>query len=84
MIDRPQIESVVRETIVNTWPQRFSVEQLDDDAPLGENGLGLDSVEVVEVLFACEQACGAMASEDLFSASTLTIGKVIAHFCAAP
>ena len=74
---------MIRQTIVAAWPQRFAGEQLDAGTPLGEQGLGLDSVEIVEVLLACEERLGVAAAEALFEQDKLTISWVAAHFAAA-
>jgi acyl carrier protein len=56
--------------------------ELSDDTHLGSEGLGLDSIEIVEVLLACEDRYGAGAAE-LLEATPLTFGRVVAHFAAA-
>jgi acyl carrier protein len=73
----------VREIIEATWPQRFAPGQVRDDTPLGEDGLGLDSVEVVEVILACEEQAGRRATEALFAALPLTPGRIARHFASS-
>ena len=68
----------VRNVILSTWPRRFTHEQLADDQALGAEGLGLDSVEVAELIIACEQACGREGPGELMTSARLTIGSVIA------
>jgi acyl carrier protein len=75
---RAEIAAVVRRVIEVSWPGRFSADDLGDDVPLDETGLGLDSVEVIEVLFASEHECGVQASEELFTVP-LTIGRIADH-----
>jgi hypothetical protein len=45
--------------------------------------LGLDSVEIVEILFACEHTWGVHTGEDLFEAVPLTIERLAEHFAQA-
>lgn len=84
MPDRAQILAAVRQVLLSTWPGRFASEQLDEEVALGEDGLGLDSIEIAEVVLACEEIADTEASAELFETGPLTIGKVAAHFCASP
>ncbi len=70
----------MREALLGTWPGRFSAEQLTEAVALGEDGLGLDSIELVEVLFACEEACDGPSSAPLLEDGPLTLGRVLDHF----
>jgi acyl carrier protein len=80
VIARSASAAEVRELIVAAWPYRFNPADLRDDASLGEDGLGLDSVEVVEVLLACEEVFGRPVTEELFTNAPLTIALVADHF----
>jgi acyl carrier protein len=82
MTDRAQTATAVSEVILTSWPQRFAVEQLNERIPLGEGGLGLDSIELAELILGCEERCGGRASEALFTAGSLTIGLLADHFSA--
>jgi acyl carrier protein len=66
-----------------TWPARFSAADLRDDVPLDDGGLGLDSVEIVEILFACEERWGVRVGEELFDGAPLTIERLAEHFAHA-
>jgi acyl carrier protein len=83
VLDRPHVGAVIRETILTTWPHRFTGVPLEDAVSLGEEGLGLDSVEIAELLLTCEDRCGVVVSEELFTVPTLTIERVIEHFALA-
>jgi acyl carrier protein len=74
---------IVREIVYTSWPGRFESGDIRDDASLGSDGLGLDSVEITEVLFACEERCGVGATDELFSVVPLTIERVADHFAPA-
>jgi acyl carrier protein len=79
MADRELVVLVLRDIISTTWQGRFDVAELGEDVPLGEDGLGLDSVEVVEALLACEDRIGVDAGDALVKVSPLTIGRVADH-----
>lgn len=80
MRDREQIVASIREIIEDAWPHRFADGNLPNDVSLGEAGLGLDSVEVVEVVTACEDRFGRTAAPTLFDETPLTIDRVADHF----
>lgn len=84
MGDRTQTVLAVQQIILVRWPQRFAPDRLDEHSILGEAGLGLDSIEIAEVVLACEELGGPSATPELFESGPLTIGKVAEHFCAAP
>ena len=52
---------------------------------LGEGGLGLDSIEIVELILLCEERAGIAISraEELLETGPLTIASLIAHLAAA-
>ncbi len=49
------------------------------DQRLGANGLGLDSVTIVEILLECEQQFDMAFPASLFDAGPLTVGRLIDH-----
>ena len=77
------MSSIVRDLLLQRWPARFPAEALRDEVPLGQDGLGLDSIELVELVLACEDRAGRAATEELFRGGQLTIGRLVAHFDAA-
>jgi acyl carrier protein len=70
----------VREILLARWPGRFAPADLAEDAPLGEDGLGLDSIEIVEVAVACEDLGAGEVTEELIRTEPLTIQSLVAHF----
>jgi len=77
--ERDRIAAMLREVILTTWPGRFHAAELSDAVPLGSEGLGLDSVEIVEVLLASEDEVGIEAGPSLVKLSPLTIAQVADH-----
>lgn len=69
--------------ILTIWPGRFEAGSLQPEVILGEGGLGLDSVEIAELLIACEDQLGARIEEDLLEFQPLTI-SALAVRCARP
>ncbi|MEA2125179.1 MAG: hypothetical protein QOI80_1961 [Solirubrobacteraceae bacterium] len=70
----------IRTILTQAWPGRFAAEDLTVDALLGEGGIGLDSVELAEVLIACEEATGRHLDPELLTGKPLTVGSLIDHF----
>ena len=72
--------SIIRDILLEQWPGRFSAGALGEEVPLGQEGLGLDSIEVVELVLACETRAAREATEELFRDGQLTIGSLVAYF----
>ena len=72
--------AAIREIALTRWPGRFTPEMLGDDTPLGEDGLGLDSIELVELALACEERGAGEVDEELIRQQPLTIRHLAAHF----
>ena len=65
---------------MSLWPWRFTADTLRAEVALGEGGLELDSVEIVELLLECERRSGRALTDALFTDDRLTIGRVATHF----
>lgn len=50
---------------------------LGDDVPLLAGGVGLDSVKLVELLYACEDRFGVVLALDVLEDETPTVGALI-------
>jgi acyl carrier protein len=50
---------------------------LHDDLPLGPNGLGLDSIALVEVVLECEEAFGVTIAPEVLALPNVTIGQLV-------
>lgn len=67
------------------WPGRFEPWQLDHDVPLGEEGLQLDSIDIVELVLAAGEEVGLPEghAESLLEGGPITVGGLIDHLSAA-
>jgi acyl carrier protein len=51
--------------------------ELRPDLPLGEGGLNLDSIALVEVLLDCEDQLGVTVAAEMLGQSNLTVGWLV-------
>jgi acyl carrier protein len=77
----PDSAAIVQDVLATLWPGRFGGDPPPPHAPLGEGGLGLDSIEIVELVLACEERAGlpSGAAEALLEEGPLTVGRLTAH-----
>jgi acyl carrier protein len=76
------VAAVVLDILLATCPGRVSRAGLREETQLGDDGLGLDSIEIVEVLLGCEDHYG-ISVHTLFDGAPLTFGRVVSHFAAS-
>jgi acyl carrier protein len=69
----------VRRTIEAHLPLSFRDRAVPDSLRLGPEGAGLDSVALVELLLACEEATGIPFTADVLADGPLTIGHLVRH-----
>ena len=81
MAARLPTTALAHEVLLARWPGRFDAVAPDDATSLGETGLGLDSIDVVEYLLACEDRFGGPTTEALLAAGPISFGHVVDHFC---
>jgi acyl carrier protein len=79
---RAETGKVVRELLLEHVETPLDADELGDELPLGDDGLGLDSIAVVEVLLACEERWD-VSPVDLIEGPPLRIGDVVDHFAPA-
>jgi acyl carrier protein len=80
--ERASAAARIHEVLNLLWPGRFGdVTKLPDEESLASDGLGLDSIEIVELVLACQSRAGVPAdrAEELLEAGPLTIGGLIDH-----
>jgi acyl carrier protein len=49
------------------------------DVPLGSDGIGLDSIAIVELLLDCEAVLAIPFPPEIFDAGPLTLRRLVAH-----
>ena len=70
--------SSIRAGVFSILGRRGNGAELHDALSLGSDGLGLDSVAMVEVLLECEERFGVtIAAELLERAAPLTVGTIV-------
>jgi acetyltransferase-like isoleucine patch superfamily enzyme/acyl carrier protein len=70
------IRESLRGLLLSRWPGRFSIDQVADDVTFDDDGLGLDSVEVVEFVLECEERFGVRVANELVADGALTIDRL--------
>ena len=73
-LERDRIHQVVRDHLPASWRDR----ELPDATPLGADGVGLDSIAILELLLACERETGRPFPAALLGDGRLTIGRLVA------
>lgn len=69
----------VRRVVHSHLPLAFRDQHLYDTTRLGQDGAGLDSVAIVELLLACEEATGIPFTADVLANGPLTVGHLVRH-----
>lgn len=81
---REALLSRVRRLLVDQLSVRLPAEAIDPDAPLFNVGVGLDSVDAIELAFAIEQEFGVPLPEgEAFGEAARTVNRVVDHLFAA-
>lgn len=77
--------AIVRDSFAALWPVRFDPAQLEEHVLLGEGGLDLDSIEIVELVLECESRLGRPLEgvEEMLEAGPVTVGQLIEHLSQA-
>lgn len=78
-IEVEQVLAIVRRHLPDYWRER----PLAADLRLDEAGIGFDSVDLLELLVACERELGREMPPDLLLDDAMTIGDLIAKLQAA-
>jgi hypothetical protein len=86
MAEVQEVARAVHGMLLTRWPGRFRLDQLADHVQLGEDGLGLDSIEIVELLLDLEEQMpyGSGGAEELLDAGPITIGGMIDRISRPP
>ena len=75
-----KVEALIRGHAPSFWRER----ELHDDLRLDDQGIGFDSVALVELITASERELGVRLPSDLFLDDALTVGAFRALLAAAP
>ena len=78
MTESAEPREQVRRLLRRHAPAATTDMPLADDLALAEDGLGLDSVGLVELLLACEDVFGAGFAATVLADAPLTVGKLVA------
>jgi acyl carrier protein len=72
------IHTIVRDIVRVHAARGVAFDELSHDAPLGADGLGLDSIAIAEVLLDCQQRFGVSVME-LLEQEPLTLRRLVQH-----
>jgi acyl carrier protein len=73
----------VRDLLARRTGGMLEAAALSDHIPLGVDGIGLDSVAIVELLLECETEFDVRLPPDLFDGGPVTVGALVAAVEAA-
>ena len=79
MTDDASIERQIKEMLVERLFLKISPDEIDDDAPLMEK-LGVDSVQVLEIVVGLEEVYGISFEDEEFDIDIFRTVKSIADF----
>ena len=68
------VRRLIRRFAAAGWGER----ELRDDLPLGKEGIGMDSLRAIDLLFACEKEFGVEFDEDFLNRGGFTVGEMVA------
>jgi acyl carrier protein len=80
--DRASAATQIHEVLDALWPGRFGdAAKLSEEESLASDGMGLDSIEIVELVLACQSRAGVPAdrAEQLLESGPLTVGGLVDH-----
>lgn len=81
--DHPDLESRIKELIVDRLKLDVSPEEIDSREPLFGDGLGLDSIDALELVLGVEQEFGVKIEDEEVGTQALTSVDSLARFVAA-
>ena len=80
-MDRVQLKSELKHLIIETLRlEDVEAEEIIDDAPLFGEGLGLDSVDALEIVVALEKAYGVIIEDEEVGKQAFASIDVLADF----
>ena len=79
----PELESRIKELIVDRLKLDVSPEEIDSREPLFGDGLGLDSIDALELVLGVEQEFGVKIEDEEVGTEALTSVETLARFVAS-
>ena len=83
IVDGPELRARIKQVIVERLKLEMSPEEIGDDAPLFGEGLGLDSIDALELVLGVEQAFGVKIEDEEVGAQALGSVASLSRFVAA-
>lgn len=80
--DHPELESRIKELIVDRLKLDVSPAEIDSQEPLFGDGLGLDSIDALELVLGVEQEFGVKIEDEEVGTQALTSVDSLARFVA--
>jgi acyl carrier protein len=81
--ERRRILEEVRRLLVEQLAVRWDADEIDPDAPLFNVGVGLDSVDAIELAFTVERTFGVMLPDgEAFAEATRTANRIVDYVIA--
>jgi len=77
---RTSLKNELKQAIVRGLRLPITPEEIDDDAPLFGEGLGLDSIDVLELVLELERSFGVQIRDEETGAAVLRSIETIADF----
>jgi acyl carrier protein len=81
--DGPELRARIKQVIVERLKLEINPEEIGDEAPLFGEGLGLDSIDALELVLGIEQAFGVKIEDEEVGAQALGSVASLARFVAA-
>jgi acyl carrier protein len=79
--DSAKLRLFLKEMIIESLKlEEFSVEEIDDDAPLFKEGLGLDSIDALELVVAIEKNFNVIIEDEDVGKEAFGSIKILAEF----
>ncbi|HPK66646.1 MAG TPA: phosphopantetheine-binding protein [Thermoanaerobaculia bacterium] len=80
--DGPELRRRIKQVIVERLKLEMDPEEIGDDVPLFGEGLGLDSIDALELVLGVEQTFGVKIEDEEVGASALGSVASLARFVA--
>jgi len=79
MCSDSKLVSKIHELIKQQLPSSLKNKDLNEELPLMQGGLGIDSIKLVDLLLSCEDIFGSPFTPDILEEEPLTVKKLIEY-----